>query len=194
MYVLALATSPRRGGNTDALLAQVVAGARSEGADVEEIVVPRYTIAGCIECYGCAEEGFCVVQDDFQVFYPKLERAERIVLASPMFFGHITAQAKQLIDRCQCFYARRYIVKRPMPPVASPRKGFLVSAAGHPRIRFDCMGLTMRVWMDALEATFGGTLAFNNLEDAGDAAASADMVQQAFEFGREVVLGQGSTP
>lgn len=189
MYVLALATSPRRGGNTDTLLAQAAAGARSEGAEVEEIAVPRYAIAGCIECNGCWAEGFCVVQDDFQVFYPKLERAERIVLASPMFFGHLAAQAKQLIDRCQCFYARKYIVKRPMPELPSPRRGFLISAAGHPRIRFDCMGLTMRVWMDALDATFGGTLAFNNLEDPGDAAANPDMMQEAFEFGRQVVLG-----
>ncbi len=54
------------------------------------------------------------------------------------------------------------------------------------------MGLTMRVWMDALDATFEGTLAFNNLEDAGDAAANPDMMQQAFAFGREVVLGQGN--
>ena len=186
--VLALAASPRRGGNTDTLLARVIEGARSEGADVEHIIVPRYDIAPCIECNGCAKEGFCVVQDDFQSFYPKLERAERIVLASPMFFGHVTAQAKCLIDRCQCFYARKYMVKRPMPSLPAPRKGFLVSAAGHPRIKFDCMGLTMRVWMDSLDGTFGGALSFNGLEESVDAAASPQILQQAFDFGKRVVL------
>lgn len=189
MHVLALATSPRRGGNTDTLLKQVIAGARDGGAEVEHIIVPRYSIAPCIECNGCWKEGLCVVQDDFQQFYLKLGRTERIVLASPMFFGHVTAQAKTLIDRCQCFYARKYVVKRPMPPLPAARKGFLVSAAGHPRIKFDCMGLTMRVWMDALDGDFGGTLAFNLLEDASDAAASAEMLRQAFDFGQRVVLG-----
>ena len=188
MYVLALAASPRRGGNTDTLLERVIAGAQSEGAEVEHIIVPRYHIAPCIECNGCWKEGLCVVQDDFQQFYPKLERAERIVLARPMFFGHVTAQAKFLIDRCQCFYARKYVVKRPMPPLPAARKGFLVSAAGHPRIKFDCMGLTMWVWMDALDGAFGGTLAFNGLEDAKDAAANSEMLQQAFDFGKRVVL------
>jgi len=188
MYVLALATSPRRGGNTDTLLEQAIAGARSLGAAVEHIVVPGYKIAPCVECKGCEKAGFCVVQDDFQSLYPKLERAERIVLATPMFFGHVSAQAKQLIDRCQCFYARKYVVKRPMPPLPSPRKGFLIAAAGHPHIKFECMGLTMRVWMDALEATFGGMLAFNNLENAGDAAANSEILRQAFEFGKSIAV------
>ncbi len=67
------------------------------------------------------------------MFYPKLERAERIVLASPMFFGHMTAQAKQLIDRCQCFYARKYIVKRPMPPLSTQRlSGLRGGTPAHP--------------------------------------------------------------
>lgn len=188
MYVLAFAASPRRGGNTDTLLERVIAGARAEGADVEPIIVPRYRIAPCIECNGCWKEGICVVQDDFQLLYPKLERAERIILATPMFFAHVSAQAKQLIDRCQCFYARKYIVRRPMPPVSHPRKGYLVAAAGHPRIRFDGMSLTMRVWMDALDATYGGALTFNNLEDAGDAASNPDMLGRAFQFGRTIAL------
>jgi putative NADPH-quinone reductase len=188
MHILALAASPRRGGNTDTLLEQTIAGARSQGADVEHIIIPRYKIAPCVECNGCWKEGFCIVQDDFQSLYPKLERAERIVLATPMFFGHVSAQAKQLIDRCQCFYARKYVVKRPMPPLPSPRKGFLIAAAGHPRIKFECMGLTMRVWMDALEATFVGMLAFNSLEDPGDAAANPEILRQAFDFGRSIVL------
>lgn len=187
MRVLAFAASPRRGGNTDTLLERAIAGARSEGADVQHIVLARYKIASCAECNGCHKEGLCIVQDDFQFLYAELERAERIVLASPMFFAHVTSHAKALIDRCQAFYSRKYVVRRPMPPLPSPRKGFLISAAGHPRIKFDCMGLTMRVWMDALDGTFGGTLGFNDLEDQGDAAARPDLLEQAFEFGRQIV-------
>ncbi len=186
MHILAFAASPRRGGNTDTLLEHVLAGAREEGADVEHVILTRYRIAPCIECNGCWKEGVCVVQDDFQLLYPKLESAERIVLATPMFFGHVSAQAKSLIDRCQCFYARKYVVHRPMPPLPHPRKGYLIAAAGHPRIKFDCMGLTMRVWMDALDATYGGALTFNRLEDAGDAAASPSILAQALQFGRAI--------
>lgn len=188
MYVLAFAASPRRGGNTDTLLDHVLAGARAEGADVERVILSQHRIAPCIECNGCWKEGICVVQDDFQLLYPKLEVAERIILATPMFFGHVSAQAKQLIDRCQCFYARKYIVRRPMPPLPRPRMGYLVAAAGHPRIKFECMGLTMRVWMDALDATYGGALTFNSLETAGDAASTPDILEQAREFGRHIVL------
>jgi len=42
--------------------------------------------------------------------------------------------------------------------------------------------------MDALEATFVGMLAFNSLEDPGDAAANPEILRQAFDFGRSIVL------
>ena len=99
VYVLGFAGSPRRGGNSEILLDRVLEGAASKGATVEKIAVSALKISPCRNCQGCASTGRCVVQDDMQLVYPKLCRAERIVVSSPIFFGTVSAQMKALIDR-----------------------------------------------------------------------------------------------
>ena len=47
MRVLAIAGSPRRGGNTDTLLARFVEGAASKGAETKTLAVCDLKIAGC---------------------------------------------------------------------------------------------------------------------------------------------------
>ncbi|MFW6284158.1 MAG: flavodoxin family protein [Desulfosalsimonas sp.] len=55
--IVAIYGSPRRSGNTAALLAEAVAGARSRGALVEEIVLRDQKISPCLEIYGCKKGG-----------------------------------------------------------------------------------------------------------------------------------------
>ncbi|MBM4429510.1 MAG: flavodoxin family protein, partial [Chloroflexi bacterium] len=71
MKILAIAGSPRRGGNTDRLLDQAIAGAESAGSMVERFVLSKLQVAPCIECNRCFETGRCAVQDDYQVLYDK---------------------------------------------------------------------------------------------------------------------------
>ena len=114
MKVLGIAGSPRRGGNTDLLLEQAMVGAKSVGAETETIVLSKLSIEPCRHCDGCLAEGQCVIDDDMQSIYPKLRQADRIILASPMFFMGITAQAKAMIDRCQALWAIKYVLHQPV--------------------------------------------------------------------------------
>ncbi len=91
MRVLGIAGSPRRGGNTDLLLAEVMKGAASQGAEVKTIVLCDLDIAPCLHCDACLKKGKCKIQDDMQMLYRELEQADRIVLASPVHFMGITA-------------------------------------------------------------------------------------------------------
>jgi len=63
LRVVALAGSPRRGGNTDTLLAACLEGARAAGAATETLFVRDLDIAGCLECLRC-REGACPQPDD----------------------------------------------------------------------------------------------------------------------------------
>ena len=92
--VLGIYGSPRKGGNTDLLLDQVLEGGRGAGAEVNSIYARDLKITGCLECGGCDETGKCVVQDDMDNVYPLLEEANVIFLASPNFFYNVTAQVK----------------------------------------------------------------------------------------------------
>ena len=84
--VLAINGSPRRRGNTEALLDAMAKGLAAAGALCEIVRVSDLDIHPCIGCGGCEKGGECVLEDDMTGLYPKIIEADRIVLASPIYF------------------------------------------------------------------------------------------------------------
>ena len=64
--VIGLAGSPRRNGNTEALLDRFLAGAADCGAQVEKVVLARLKVKGCVACDECHETGACAIRDAFR--------------------------------------------------------------------------------------------------------------------------------
>lgn len=85
MRVLGINGSPRIGGNTDILLDKVLEGARSKGAKTEKVVLNNLKFSPCQECENLRDDGSCIIEDDMQPLYKKIEEADRIILASPIF-------------------------------------------------------------------------------------------------------------
>lgn len=97
--VLVLKSSPRVNGNSNALAEQVELGAKETGANVESLMLHQMDIRPCDACDDCQETGVCVIRDDMQKIYPLLEKADSIVIAGPIYWFTINAQAKLCIDR-----------------------------------------------------------------------------------------------
>ncbi len=107
-FVLVLKGSPRETGNSSTLAARVAAGAREGGAEVESISLHEMDIRPCDACDACHEtDGICVIKDDMQSLYPKLRRAQAIVIASPIYWFTISAQTKLCIDRWYALESRQ---------------------------------------------------------------------------------------
>jgi len=98
-YILVVNGSPRKNGNSVMLAEQVAAGAKAAGAQVESFVLHSMNILPCNACDACQETQDCTIQDDMQILYPKLRRADAIVIASPIYWFTISAQTKLFIDR-----------------------------------------------------------------------------------------------
>ncbi|MBU2603056.1 MAG: flavodoxin family protein [Actinobacteria bacterium] len=129
--VLGLAGSPRRKGNTETLLDWTLDAAADVGADVVKYRLRELDIGCCIACDGCAEGGECIVADGMDKLYPLLREADSIVLAAPIFSMGMSAQAKAMVDRCQPFWAMKYLLKQPLRPDGAPeRRGAFLSCAG----------------------------------------------------------------
>jgi multimeric flavodoxin WrbA len=190
MKVLGIFGSPRRGGNTDILLEEALRGAGKEGAEVECLHLTDFTITPCKECHGCDKTGNCVILDDMQKIYPKLLEADVIILASPIFFYCVTAWTKALIDRCQAFWSRKYIVKdESLGKEGKRRRGFLISVGGTKGQRvFEGAILTAKYFFDVLNAEFVGELVFRGIDAQGDILKHPEAIQQAFETGKRLVL------
>jgi len=107
-YILILKGSPRGKGNSAVLADQVAAGARETGAEVESVYLHGLDIHPCDACDLCHEqEEGCVIQDDMQALYPRLLRAEAIVLVSPVYWFTISAQLKLCVDRWYALETRQ---------------------------------------------------------------------------------------
>jgi len=192
--VLGLAGSPRRRGNTELLLDQVLAGAANRGAQTEKVILADMRIGPCRACDSCFETGRCVQQDDYQLLYPRLIKAERIVLAAPLFFTGVPAQAKAFIDRCQCFWARKHVLKKPLPPTDTglERQGFLISTAGGPKTSFRCAIRAVKAFLETLDAQYGGELSFPGVDEKGAILNHPTALEDAFALGKSLARpGEG---
>lgn len=105
--VLILSGSPRKGGNSDTLCAELARGARDAGHAVELIRVAEHKIHYCTGCGLCSFHGKpCPQRDDAAAIQAKMLAADVIIMASPVYFYSVCAQLKTLIDRSCPYYER----------------------------------------------------------------------------------------
>jgi multimeric flavodoxin WrbA len=188
--IIAIYGSPRREGNTSTLLKQAVAGARSEGASVEEIVLRDYKISPCLEIYNCIKTGECAIRDDFPEILEKVESSAGIMLASPIFFYTVSAHTKIFMDRCQSLWVRKYwIEKQTMGNAPELRKGLFISVgATHGKKLFDGAILTVKYFFDVLNAGLWKKLLYRGLDRKDEVEKREDYLQEAFTAGKELVI------
>jgi len=138
VYILGISGSPRAGGNTDTLLDRVLLAAKSKGARTEKVILNNLKMVPCQECDEVKDDGTCKIEDDFQALFEKIMRSDKIILAAPIFFGSLSAQTKIMIDRFQCYWRYKYVLKKALSKnkkpgafiavEASDRKDFLENA------------------------------------------------------------------
>lgn len=193
MRILGIAGSPRRGGNTDLLLAEFLRGAASQGAEVKTIVLDELSIAFCQHCDACFKKGICKIKDDMQMVYQELEAADGIVLASPIQFASISAELKTMIDRCQALWSRKYVLK--IPPLGAERghKGFFISVGGRrtPKL-FEPALAVVKTFFHVVDIKYAGDLLFSAIDEKGEILKHADAMKQAFEAGQKFAAETGT--
>jgi hypothetical protein len=129
--LLGIAGSPRRLGNTETMLDWALAAAEEAGAQVTKVRLRELDIGGCIACDGCMDDGSCIVEDGMDELYPLLRSADSFLLAAPIFSMGMNAQAKAMVDRCQPFWAIKYVLRQSVVPPGRPeRRGGFLSCAG----------------------------------------------------------------
>ncbi|MDH4241628.1 MAG: flavodoxin family protein [Phycisphaerae bacterium] len=185
--VLGISTSPRQNSNSDLLLCQALAGAESAGAEIEYIRLRDLDIAPCIECNSCYKRGACVVEDDYQMLSSKMLEADRLIFATPIFFMTVCAQAKALIDRCQCLWAHKYVLKKPLITTGRDRRAMVIAVGGtKSKKMFDSIRLTAKYFLDVLEMNYAANLFVNKIDDPGRIKQHPSAMNEAFRLGREL--------
>jgi multimeric flavodoxin WrbA/putative sterol carrier protein len=98
--VVAVNGSPHGGfGNTAQMIEMLRAPLEEAGLDLEVIHLGEHEMAFCTGCAFCMEKGACWIDDDHRTIVRRLLDAAGVVLASPVYFLHVTAQMKTFLDR-----------------------------------------------------------------------------------------------
>jgi multimeric flavodoxin WrbA len=189
LKLLAFAGSPRRGCNTDRLLNESISGAAGQGVLVKQVTLADLDISPCQHCDACIQlGGRCVIEDDMQQIHQDIREFDRFIIASPVFFMGVTAQAKAMIDRCQALWVIKYLLKLPVGlKTGSTRKGIFISAGGSSYANlFQGSVSTIKSWYKTLDIEYAGELLLPGIDSCNALNERPASLKEAFLLGQQL--------
>ncbi len=190
MKVCGIIGSPKKNGNVDLLVSQVLKGASSQGAEIHKIYLNDLHIKPCQSCGVDPYPKYCLFDDDMKVVYDALQSCDATVLGSPVYFDTVSAQTKLMIDRCNCLmpYVKRsdgtFGFERRMKKL---KKGVFIAVAG-PEQEFNTIQTTVKGFLNWTNIELVETLLYpNNSNKLGGVKDNKKIMDQAFEIGVRIV-------
>jgi multimeric flavodoxin WrbA len=188
MKIIAFLGSPREGGNTELILKETIRGIEESGSIVQVFNLNLMNISPCQNCGGCDETGVCVYEDDMTQIYDAIRSADRIILASPIFFFALSAQVKVMIDRCQAFWCEKYLLKKPIPEGLYKRKGLLLLVGGQKKeIGIQCAEASAKAFFRTVSVPEHKTLSYMGIDSKGAILQHPTALKEAYEAGKALI-------
>jgi len=181
--LLALDFSPRKRSNSSRLLDFALKSAIAEGIGILRYKPHEMNIAPCDACETCYDGSPCPKNDDMAEIYPILETANAVIIATPSYFYGVPAPAKALIDRCQLFWARKYILAETLP--SRPAGVIEVAGSGGQRV-FEGINLTIKYFLDSISIDMPEPLAFRHV-DCDPKDLPDELLRASEEYGTRLV-------
>lgn len=177
--ILILEGSPRKNGNTDLLSDEFSKGVTDAGNTFDKIYLKDKKINGCLGCGVCQNNGgICIQKDDMTEIYHKINEADVIVLASPVYFYSWTSWMKAVIDRT-------YSLEQTL----TNKKFYMISAGAAPMLKYmDNMTQSYELYLSCFRAGTienGGVLYGLGASRCGD-VSNSDTMRKAYEMGKAV--------
>jgi multimeric flavodoxin WrbA len=185
--ILIISGSPKKDGNTAALVGWFAEGARSKGAKVEVADVGRmqFKVAGCSACRSCQKLPFyeCVINDEGKQVLARMLEADVIVMATPLYFYGPSTQLKVIIDRMFSLFKWDNGAGTMETPLKGKTFGLILSA-------FEDVGLDLVEKSFFITAEYAGmkfsSLLVPNVGVSGDVLNKPGIREQAGMFGEKL--------
>ena len=155
------------------------------GGEYEIIDAYRVKNVGpCVDCRYCWKKKECAIKDGMQEIYKKLEEADNVVLASPIYFHSVTGKMKTLIDRFQGYWAGHVRNDMPKKPV---RKGAILMVGGAPSFPNQFLGgeLVLKNLLNDLSTECLGEVCLPN-SDRDSLETRPEIAQQVVELAEKM--------
>ncbi len=188
--ILGVAGSPRKNGNSDTLLRQILKGVQSEKVTTETVQLRNVMFQPCVGCEKCRKDRICTnITDGMTNIYPNLLDSKGLVLVSPTHNYNITAWMKAFIDRLYCFYEFTDDRPRKHSSILDNQGRMAGIAAVCEQTDKKDMGFTLEAMRMPLEA-LGYEIAFElpvfGIFDRGKVKKYDDIMKQAKNYGSQL--------
>lgn len=186
MKILGISGSPHRGGNSETMLDRALRGAKHAGAAVEKVVLSEISLEPCRGCNDCLKTGECRIKDEMRRIYRKVDAADGLIVASPVYFGSLSAQTKMMIDRFQPYWFNKHASKNRLPD-KKHRKGIFLCAAGTGRISFFKNSESIiRIFFATLGIDYSGSVFYGD-SDKASLRRRLGALKRSLEAGEKLV-------
>jgi multimeric flavodoxin WrbA len=120
---------------------------------------------------------------------------DRLIFAIPIFFMTVCAQAKMLIDRGQCLWAHKYVLKKQLITPKRDRRAMVIAVGGSKsKKQFESIRLTMKSYFDVLDINYAANLFINKVDDRGEIQKHPSSLKEAFRLGKELITAKPLLP
>jgi len=192
--IVCLLGSPRPKGNSAVMAQSLCEAAEAAGAEVQTFVLNKLTYRGCQGCLACKKDAeSCVLDDDLTPVLEAVRGCDVLVLATPVYFGEVTAQLKGFIDRTFAYLKGGYqhLPRGERSRLASGKTLVFVIAQGHPREDlFTDIFPRYQYLLNWQGFTKSHLLRACSVYHQGDAAARPEVLEEARSLGRELAAAE----
>lgn len=106
MKALIINGSPRKNGNTEVAIREIVETLKNKDIECEVVQIGNLDVRGCIACGSCKKTGKCVFDDVVNALAPKFEEADGLIVATPVYYASANATIIACLDRL--FYSTSF--------------------------------------------------------------------------------------
>ena len=129
--LLILQASPRKNGNLYKMAESLSEKYRVKGFETETVDVCALNFHRCIACMKCRSCGECIFKDDADLVGQKIQEADVIAVASPVWWGNMPGHLKSLFDRNVFRFMGESKYGIPVP-LLKGKKGIILTACTTP--------------------------------------------------------------
>lgn len=173
--ILVISTSPRMGGNSETLADAFMRGAKEAGHETEKICLYDKTIEFCKGCLACQLTGTCVIHDNVAAILDRMQQADVVAFATPVYFYEMSGQMKTLLDRTNPLFPGEY----------SFRDIYLLAAsADEQESSMDGAVKGLEGWISCFDhAHLAGVVRGTGADKKGDIKGRQEVLAAAYEMG-----------
>ncbi len=203
MRLMAIIGSPRKNGNTEILVDQVIAGCRSRTeVELEKVLVADKRIDYCTGCLTCIMPspgtGRCVLEDDMAGLLENMKKSDSFIFGTPNHMRTITAPLLNFLSRMLPLMEFKAIydnkgnrISGEISTAIQNKPVAMVINQGEP---YFCSSLVYEVLENNLKdfklLRAGNIISVNNLAK-GDAGKNAEDLKKAFDVGVKLAIAAG---